>query len=321
MFAIVVIVLIILLTIGIVWVIDKFVPKKAKPFINIILWVLIFVLGYMTFMSVYREIKFNQLKETRYKSVINQLSDIRDSQVVYKKVNGEYADKFEKLIRFIDTAKVPITQRRDTTVKDIEASRRYSVDMVKTITLTDTLGHYSVKDSLFKNDNRYKTMMNVYQFNDAETAKDYDSWVKDLPNEYTGYSIDGKSLSSEDIKQAVAKFDDVDEYLTFLGKKVGAKEIKVNDIKNLSQFFNNQKFKDEMLEGKTYSLVTSKIDDIPVFEVSLNKSTLFYDQERYLVEKEKKVKSVEGVNGPKIQVGSLEEISTNGNWPKTYSKE
>jgi hypothetical protein len=63
---IIAIVVIILLTIGIVWLIDKFVPKKIKPVINILLWALIIYLAYMTFMSVYKEIQFNQLKVKRY---------------------------------------------------------------------------------------------------------------------------------------------------------------------------------------------------------------------------------------------------------------
>src|SRR6056297_1684047 len=101
---IIAIVVIILLTILIVWLIDKFVPKKAKPIINVLLWVLIIFLGYKTYMSVYKEIQFNQLKVERYKVVIDQLVDIRDSQLAYKEVNGEYAGNFDKLVRFIDTA-------------------------------------------------------------------------------------------------------------------------------------------------------------------------------------------------------------------------
>ena len=58
------------LTIGIVWAIDKYVPKKGKPFVMLILWVLIGYLGYITFMSIYGEIKFNKIKEERYKLVI-----------------------------------------------------------------------------------------------------------------------------------------------------------------------------------------------------------------------------------------------------------
>ena len=35
----------------------------------------------------------------------------------------------------------------------------------------------------------------------------------------------------------------------------------------------------------------------------------------------KEVVSVEGVNGPTLKVGSMEEVNTNGNWPKNYSKD
>ena len=40
-----------------------------------------------------------------------------------------------------------------------------------------------------------------------------------------------------------------------------------------------------------------------------------------MVEKEKQVVSVDGVNGESIRVGSMEEVNTNGNWPKNYSTE
>ncbi|RED43527.1 hypothetical protein DFQ10_105125 [Winogradskyella eximia] len=159
---IIAIVVIVALTIGIVWAIDKFVPKKIKPVINIVLWGLIIFLGYITFMSVYKEIQFNQIKDKRYRVVIDRLIDIRDSQLAYKDVNGTYADNFDKLIKFVETGKVPITQRRDTLVLDEVKTKAFGgVETMKTITLIDTLSYYSVKDSLFKGSDRYKTMMNV----------------------------------------------------------------------------------------------------------------------------------------------------------------
>ena len=134
------IVVIILLTILIVWLIDRFVPKKLKPVINVLLWALIVYLAYITFMSVYKEIKFNQLKVKRYYVVIERLIDIRDSQLAYNEVNGEYTDSFDKLVQFVDTAQVPITQRRDTLVLDVERTRAFGgVETFKTITLIDTL--------------------------------------------------------------------------------------------------------------------------------------------------------------------------------------
>ena len=57
---------------------------------------------------------------------------------------------------------------------------------------------------------------------------------------------------------------------------------------------------------------------VPVFEVKVDKSIILYDQNKDLIAQEKEVVSVEGVNGPSLKVGSMNEINTNGNWPKVY---
>lgn len=238
---IIAIVVVILLTIGIVKLIDKFVPSKLKPVINILLWIIIVILGYATFKSVYGEIEFNQLKQKRYALIIEKLKDIRDAELAHRQVTGKFTDNFDNLVKFIDTAQYTITQRRDSTVKDIEATKRFTVDMFKEIVIVDTLGYVSVKDSLFGADNRYKTMM-------------------DLPE--------------------------------------GAGE-----------------------PGAKFVLKAGTLDEIPVFEASVDKAVILYDQDKNLVEKEKQVVSVDQVNGPAIKVGSMDEINTNGNWPKNYSKE
>ncbi|MFP4846895.1 hypothetical protein [Winogradskyella sp. PE311] len=235
---IIILVLIILLTIGIVWLIDKFVPKKLKPVINIVLWALIIFLGYITFMSVYKEIKFNQLKVERYKNVINRLVDIRDSQLAYKDVNGEYAGDFTKLIDFVENGQVPITQRRDTLVLDEVKTKAFGgVETMMTLTLIDTLSYYTVKDSIFKGDTRYKTMADVG-----------------------------------------------------VGK-----------------------------EGAKFKLQAGKLDDIPVFEASVDKAIVLFDQEAYLIEKERQAFSIAGVKGPSVKIGSMEEVNTSGNWGKDLS--
>ena len=113
------------LTIGIVKLIDKFVPKKVKPAILVVLWVVIIYLGYITFMSVYAEIKFNKLKEERYKAVIEKLIDIRDAELAHRTVTGQFQGDWDKLVAFIDTASFTLTQRRDSSVIDEELTRRY----------------------------------------------------------------------------------------------------------------------------------------------------------------------------------------------------
>lgn len=57
---------------------------------------------------------------------------------------------------------------------------------------------------------------------------------------------------------------------------------------------------------------------VAVFEVSVSKDLVLHDQDAYLLEQEKATVSVDGVNGPDIVLGSLTEVSTNGNWPTIY---
>ena len=231
------IIAIILLTIIIVRLIDKFVPKKIKPILNLVLWALIVFLGYMTYESIAGELRFKKIKDDRYQVVVNRLIDIQKAEVAYKDVNGKYTDKYDNLIRFIDTAKVPITERRDSTVLDEEKTKRFNgIEYFKTLIVVDTLDYYSVKDSLFKNVD-YKNIMNV-----------------------------------------------------------GVGE-----------------------PGAKFELKAGSIDDIPVFEASVDKSIILFDQDKNLVSNEKQTVSVDGVNGPKIVVGSMNEVKTTGNWPKNFS--
>ena len=239
---ILVVVGLIALTIGIVWLIDKFVPKKLKPVLNIVLWALIIFLGYITVMSVYGEIQFNKLKDERYKKVIVKLKDIRDAELAHKTVKGQFTSDYAKLVSFVETGQFTITQRRDTTVIDEELTKRFGgVEMTKSLILIDTLGYVSVKDSLFGADTRYKTMMN-------------------LPEGI------GKPGTKVDLNAGV--------------------------------------------------LADS---GIPVFIASVDKEVILFDQDKNLVAKEKEVMSVDGVRGPKLQVGSMEEADTKGNWPKNLS--
>jgi len=57
---------------------------------------------------------------------------------------------------------------------------------------------------------------------------------------------------------------------------------------------------------------------VPVFEVRVAKDVVLHDQDAFLLEQEKATISVDGVNGPAIILGSLSEVSTNGNWPTIY---
>ncbi len=58
----------------------------------------------------------------------------------------------------------------------------------------------------------------------------------------------------------------------------------------------------------------------PVFEAKVDKTILLYDQSPTLLAKENAEIGVDEVNGAFITVGSLDEVSTSGNWPPIYDK-
>ncbi|MFN4198942.1 MAG: hypothetical protein ACK4FS_07955, partial [Flavobacterium sp.] len=71
------------------------------------------------------------------------------------------------------------------------------------------------------------------------------------------------------------------------------------------------------VEMKADLLAKNEIN-VPVFRALIKKADLLKDQNQDLVEKEKNVISVDGINGEFIQLGSLEEVNLSGNWPKKY---
>ncbi len=234
------IVILVIIGIGLAYAIVKFVPYKMKWLINAILLLISLFLGYKIYQSVYNPVKFNQEKVKRYTKIVDRLKDIRNAELAHRDVTNDYTGQFDSLIKFIDTAKFVITQQRDSSYQVFDKRQGITID--KDTVLIDTLGFASVKDSLFKNDMRYKELM----------------WVP-IPG-----------------KEKQVKFELKHGYL------------KRSNVK------------------------------IPVFMARVDKSKVLYDQDKDLVEQEKSIKSTKEINGPYIQVGSLDEVNDSGNWPKLY---
>ena len=94
-----------------------------------------------------------------------------------------------------------------------------------------------------------------------------------------------------------------------------------------SLFKNDNRYKDLALvpiDGvdEKFSINADIIDkngyNVPVFEVKVSKDVILFDQNKDLLMQEKETVSVDGVNGPALVLGSLEDVSTNGNWPTTF---
>lgn len=194
----------------------------------------------MIYRSVTGPIEFKKVKQERFDKVISVMKDIRNSQEAYKTVNGKFANDFQSLIAFVDTGKYTITQQRDSSY--MEFDKNYGIDLLKEVTIIDTLGFVAIKDSLFKGDDRYKSMMNV------------------------PYAQGGQTFE----------------------------------------------MKADIIDKSGYRA--------PVFEVKVKKDIILYDQPKDILARENSHVSVEEVNGSEIKVGSLTDVSTNGNWPPIYDK-
>lgn len=228
--------------------IDKFLPAGAKTFVSIALWIVCFGLAYLIYASVMKPIEFKQEKEARYEIAVKTMLDIKKLQTGYKSVNGKYADTFEELISFVESGQFEIVSRRDTSVIDAAKNAAFGITVdangvggfYKDIVITEKLGTVSVKDSLFKNSDRYKRLNIV---------------------------------------------------------KVGDFEVPVI-----------------MKTG----LVSRNDMNISTFQATVDKNALLQDLDPELIKNENKAESIDEINGPQIILGSLEEVSLTGNWPKKY---
>jgi len=209
-----------------------------KLAVQVVLWILSIFFSYKIYDSINGPIKFNQTKNQRYADVIDRLKDIRLSQIAHRDVRGEFSNNFDSLVKFVDEGIFTLIEKRDSSY--MEYDRNYRIDMLREVIVIDTLGFVPVKDSLFKNSQRYKDMEIV--------------------------PVEGVD----------AKF-----------------EVKADIINK-----NNYK--------------------VPVFEVKVSKSVILHDQNEDLVKQENETVSVDGVNGSEIILGSLTDVSTNGNWPTIF---
>lgn len=145
----------ILVLVGLAFLINKL-PKKFHFVIVIALLGAIGYFGYQLFDSIAAPVKFEKVKEERYKQVISQMIKLRQAENAHKTITGKYTDDIKQLAKFIDTAQYALIQRRDSSVADREKNRRFGLNAdsggyYKEIVITDTLGFKSVKDSLFRN--------------------------------------------------------------------------------------------------------------------------------------------------------------------------
>lgn len=136
-------------------IIVEYVPKKVHWIISLALLLVAVYLGYKIYDGIVGNIKFHNEKQDRYAKVIDNLKIIREAELAYKKVYGDYTNDFSKLVHFIDTDSFPDirTYEESKTIMDrgVPVQVEYKV--------VDTIGYNKVIDD-FKNID-YKNMMKV----------------------------------------------------------------------------------------------------------------------------------------------------------------
>ena len=151
-----------LIAIAVVFFIRKKMKDKQRPYVMGSLWIIILTFGYLLFVSINDEMKFEDVKNARYKEVIKKLEDIRMAQLAHETVTDSFANDWDKLVRFIETDSFTITEKIDMRIPDKEYDRLYGTSgEMKDTVIVKFLKNVSVRDSLFGSDERYKKMMIV----------------------------------------------------------------------------------------------------------------------------------------------------------------
>jgi hypothetical protein len=185
-----------------------------KILLQVVLLIVIVVLGYFVFESIMEPVRFEKEKRTRMKVVIEKLKDIRNSQMVYKKVNGSYTDSFDSLINFIKTEELPIVKM----VPDPE-------DTTFTKTINDTVGYINIADTLFANKPYSIDELAIIPFSGGEKFEMHADtierggmkvYVFEVKAPYTAFL---KGMDDQTVRNIIAKDEDLERYP---GLKVGS---------------------------------------------------------------------------------------------------
>lgn len=215
----------------------KFLPLKLRWIPSVLLLVLAVYLGIKIYDGIMEPIKFNKDKVGKFSGVVQSLKIIRDAEVKYYEVYGKYTDNKAGLIKFIDTAKLALTETK-TIVEVVNKGGGITVEEERRV--TDTIGYEPV--------------------------------------------------------------------LRYFDKR---------DYKNM--------FKVPGAEGKEFELTVGEVEKVqglivPTFRARTEKRNVLTGMNESLIKQELEAIETDQIKGEYISVGSLEEVTTGGNWPPKYDR-
>lgn len=104
-------------------------------------------LSYWLFRIINQPIEFEKIKAKRYALIQQRLEEIREVEQAYLTEYGSYVDNFDALIAFVDTGKIKIEERKDSSFMYYD--KTYQQEMNKDTIVVRILGYEPVKTKLF----------------------------------------------------------------------------------------------------------------------------------------------------------------------------
>ncbi len=262
--------------------------------LTIVLLAVSLYLGYYLYSGVQQVIDDRAKIEISEAIVIERLKLIRESESVYQEQFGKYTSNWDSLVRFIETGKLPILQRR-------EEIKQKAYGGEEVIVHVDTLGFISAKDRIFTK---------TYSMNSTDNGifmgykvKVGDEVIKNMK----AYSIKvGKDTKEPPFQEK--------------GKIINVTDVKVGDAIS----------KGKVLIAYTDYIFNPNIDLTKLGEVPDNPGIMFniitkrIDRNGFMVDVIEVVdpkpinpgrkESNEQKSRKPLRFGSLTDVSTSGNW-------
>ncbi|WP_445756064.1 hypothetical protein [Polaribacter sp.] len=215
----------------------KYLPLNLRWIPSIVMLLLAVFLGFKIYNGIMEPIEFSKTKVKKYAPVVENLKIIRDAEVKFFEKNGKYTENKALLIKFIEEAKLALTETR-TVIDKINKGGGIIVDVERRV--TDTIG--------------YEPVLKYFE-------------GRDFKNMFKVPGVEG------------AEF-----------------ELEIGEVE------------------KVQGLIVS------TFMARTPKKAILAGMSESLVKQELEVIQTDQIKGEYISVGSLEEVTSGGNWPPSYDK-
>lgn len=118
--------------------------SKTIYAINAVLIIISLFLTYKIYRVIMEPIEFERIKFERLCAITERLEQVREAELAYKSEYGYFAGDFNTLAAFVDTGRVTIFERKDSSY--MKMSKIYGKEVNKDTVITRILGYQKVSE-------------------------------------------------------------------------------------------------------------------------------------------------------------------------------